>query len=115
MWCTRTLISSALRSRAYRPVEAQAGEVLMSIHENEDPLFGIDIIPFVATSFDASVKLWNAAKPEIEKKLESQRLKLFYSVPWGPQGTLLLEGVEVRGGHEGPQVSCIQRRDCTHR
>ncbi|PVE20453.1 C4-dicarboxylate ABC transporter substrate-binding protein [Microvirga sp. KLBC 81] len=72
--------------RAVSTGQAQAGEVLMSIHENEDPLFGIDIIPFVATSFDASVKLWNAAKPEIEKKLESQRLKLLYSVPWGPQG-----------------------------
>jgi TRAP-type C4-dicarboxylate transport system substrate-binding protein len=72
--------------RAVSTGQAQAGEVLMSIHENEDPLFGIDIVPFVATSFDASVKLWNAAKPEIEKKLETQRLKLLYSVPWGPQG-----------------------------
>ncbi len=72
--------------RAVATGQAQIGEVLMSIHENEDPLFGIDIIPFVATSFDASVKLWNAAKPQLEKKLESQRVKLLYSVPWGPQG-----------------------------
>jgi TRAP-type C4-dicarboxylate transport system substrate-binding protein len=72
--------------RAVATGQAQIGEVLMSIHENEDPVFGVDIVPFVATSFEDSVKLWAAAKPEIEKKLDSQRLKLLYSVPWGPQG-----------------------------
>lgn len=72
--------------RAVQTGQAQIGEVLMSLHENESPLFGVDGIPFIATSFDASEKLWAAAKPEIEKKLASQRLKLLYTVPWPPQG-----------------------------
>ena len=72
--------------RAVMTGQAQMGEVLMSIHENEDPIYGIDIVPFIATGFDESVKLWNAAKPAIEKKLESQRMKLLFSVPWPPQG-----------------------------
>jgi len=25
--------------------QAQAGEVIMSLHENEDPIFGIDVVP----------------------------------------------------------------------
>ena len=29
----------------------------MSIHENEDPIFGIDVVPFLATSFADAKKL----------------------------------------------------------
>ncbi len=72
--------------RAVMTGQAQMGEVLMSIHENEDPLFGVDVVPFLATSFPASGKLWQAAKPEIAKKLEAQGLLVLFSVPWPPQG-----------------------------
>ncbi len=43
-------------------------------------------IPFLATSFDESVKLNEAAQPNLEKLLESQNLHYLYSVPWPPQG-----------------------------
>src|SRR5215813_7794350 len=58
--------------RAVATGQAQIGEVLISLHENEDPLFGIDVVPFLATSYPASKKLWQASKPAIEKKLASQ-------------------------------------------
>ena len=38
--------------RAVATGQAQIGEVLISMHENEDPIFGIDVVPFLATSFD---------------------------------------------------------------
>ena len=38
--------------RAVQTGQAQVGEVLISLHENEDPVFGIDVVPFLATSFD---------------------------------------------------------------
>jgi TRAP-type C4-dicarboxylate transport system substrate-binding protein len=60
--------------------------VLISLHENEDPIFGVDVIPFLATSFTESKKLWLASKPAIEKKLASQGLLLLFTVPWAPQG-----------------------------
>jgi TRAP-type C4-dicarboxylate transport system substrate-binding protein len=72
--------------RAVATGQAQIGEVLISLHENEDPLFGIDVIPFLATSYPASKKLWLASKAAIEKKLASQGLMLLFAVPWGPQG-----------------------------
>jgi TRAP-type C4-dicarboxylate transport system substrate-binding protein len=72
--------------RAVQTGQAQAGEVLMSLHENEDPLYGIDVIPFLATSFEQSKKLWDVQKPAIEKKLASQNLMLLFAVPWPPQG-----------------------------
>lgn len=72
--------------RAVQTGQAQMGEVLISIHENEDPIFGLDVVPFLATSFPQSKKLWEAQKPAVEAKLASQGLKLLFAVPWAPQG-----------------------------
>ncbi|WP_445501946.1 TRAP transporter substrate-binding protein [Microvirga sp. G4-2] len=72
--------------RAVQTGQAQAGEVLMSLHENEDPIYGLDVVPFLATSFDQSKKLWDVQRPAIEKKLASQGLMLLFAVPWPPQG-----------------------------
>ena len=72
--------------RAVMTGQAQMGEVLLSIHENEDPIFGADVIPFLATSFEQAKKLWDATKPAVEKKLASQGLMVLFAVPWAPQG-----------------------------
>ena len=72
--------------RAVQTGQVQIGEVLMSLHENEDPIYGIDVVPFLATSFPESMKLWKASKPAIEKKLASQGMMLLFAVPWAPQG-----------------------------
>jgi TRAP-type C4-dicarboxylate transport system substrate-binding protein len=72
--------------RAVQTGQVQMGEVLMSLHENEDPIYGVDVVPFLATSFAESKKLWLASKPAIEKKLASQGMILLFAVPWAPQG-----------------------------
>jgi TRAP-type C4-dicarboxylate transport system substrate-binding protein len=72
--------------RAVQTGQAQIGEVLISLHENESPIYGIDVVPFLATSFAESRKLWLASKPAIEKKLAAQGLMPLFAVPWAPQG-----------------------------
>jgi TRAP-type C4-dicarboxylate transport system substrate-binding protein len=72
--------------RAVQTGQAQMGEVLISIHENEDPIYGLDVVPFLATSFPQAKKLWEAQKPAVEAKLASQGIKLLFAVPWAPQG-----------------------------
>jgi TRAP-type C4-dicarboxylate transport system substrate-binding protein len=72
--------------RAVATGQAQMGEVLLSIHENEDPIFGADVVPFLATSFPEAMKLHKASKPMIEKKLGAQGIMLLFAVPWAPQG-----------------------------
>jgi TRAP-type C4-dicarboxylate transport system substrate-binding protein len=72
--------------RAVQGGQAQIGEVLISNFSNEWPLFGADALPFLADSYDASVKLWQASKPAFDKKLAEQGLVALYSVPWPPQG-----------------------------
>jgi len=47
---------------------------------------GVDGVPFLATSYDDSVKLWKAQKPVVTKKLADQGITALYVVPWPPQG-----------------------------
>jgi TRAP-type C4-dicarboxylate transport system substrate-binding protein len=77
--------ATAIKS-AVRIGQAQVGEILISVHENEDPLFGIDVVPFLAASYDEARKLWLASKPAIERRLASQGLMVLFAVPWPPQG-----------------------------
>ena len=72
--------------RAVQTGQAQAGEVLLSIHENENPLFGLDSVPFLAASYGANKKLWDASRDAIDKVLQAQGLKVLYAVAWPPQG-----------------------------
>ena len=71
---------------AVRKGLAPIGEVLVSRLSNEDPVFGVDSVPFVATSYDDAFKLYQASKPFLEKKLGEQGLQLLFAVPWPPQG-----------------------------
>ena len=72
--------------RAIQTGQAPIGERLLSGHQNENALFGFDSVPFLATSFDDSAKLWEGAKEPLTKLLDSQGLVLLYSVPRPPQG-----------------------------
>lgn len=72
--------------RAVATGQAQAGEVLISILENESAIYGVDVVPFLATSFPEAAKLWKASRAEIEKKLAAQGIMVLFGVPWGPQG-----------------------------
>jgi TRAP-type C4-dicarboxylate transport system substrate-binding protein len=72
--------------RAVQGGQAQAGEILLVNFENEDPLFGIDGVPFLATSYAESLKLYKAERRTLEDKLARQGIMLLYTVPWPPQG-----------------------------
>jgi len=72
--------------RAVRTGQAQIGERILSAHANESAVFGFDSVPFLATSFESSEKLKEAAKSTIEGVLAKQNLVMLYSVPWPPQG-----------------------------
>ncbi len=71
--------------RAVQSGQTQAGEFILSAYANENPLFGVDSIPFLATSYGAAQKLYTASKPATEKLLADQGLKLLFSVPWPGQ------------------------------
>jgi TRAP-type C4-dicarboxylate transport system substrate-binding protein len=72
--------------RAVQTGQAPIGERLLSAHQNENPLYGVDSIPFLVSSFDEHEKLWKVAEPKIAAALADDNLHYLYSVPWPPQG-----------------------------
>lgn len=72
--------------RAVQGGQAQIGEVIISALANEDPIFGVDSIPFLATSYEEARKLAESSKGAVAAKLARQGMKVLYTVPWPPQG-----------------------------
>jgi TRAP-type C4-dicarboxylate transport system substrate-binding protein len=81
-----TLFPAPAIKSAVRIGQAQMGEVLISLHDDEDPMFGVDVVPFLATSYDEARKLWTASRAAIERRLAAQGLMALFAVPWPPQG-----------------------------
>ena len=72
--------------RAVQSGQAQAGEILLANYANENPLYALDGVPFLATSYPDAQRLYEVSKPAMEKLLAAQGIKLLFSVPWAPQG-----------------------------
>ena len=72
--------------RAVQGGQVQAGEILLVNYENEDPLFGLDGVPFLATSYADAFKLYKASRKALEDKFAKQGMMLLYTVAWPPQG-----------------------------
>ena len=72
--------------RAVQGNHAQIGEILLTNYANEDPIYALDGLPFLATGYDAAFKLYQAQKPYLEKKLAAQGMTLLFTVAWPPQG-----------------------------
>ena len=81
-----TMIKHAEIKRAVSSGKAAAGEVLISLSADEASVYGIDSIPFLATSYDDARRLYDAQRPYLEKELAKDGLVLLFSVPWPPQG-----------------------------
>ena len=87
--------------RSVQGGQAQAGEVLLVNFENENPLYGIDGIPFLASSYADSKKLYDVSKKPLDAMLGKQGMMLLYTVPWPPQGVYskkpLTKGDDLKG------------------
>jgi TRAP-type C4-dicarboxylate transport system substrate-binding protein len=71
--------------RAVQSAQVPVGEFILSGAANEAPIFGVDSIPFLATSYADSKRLDDASRPALVKTLAAQGVKLLYTVPWPPQ------------------------------
>lgn len=90
--------------RAVRGGQVPIGEMLMGQLGNDEPLFKIDNIPFLATNFESAEKLWHASRPALEAALDKQGLMLLYAVPWPPQGLYANESIDAPADFAGRKL-----------
>ena len=72
--------------RGVQSGQVQIGEILLTAYSNEDPLYELDGLPFLATGYDGAMRLYEVSKKPLQDKFSKQGLMLLYSVPWPPQG-----------------------------
>ncbi|MCW5699934.1 MAG: TRAP transporter substrate-binding protein [Rhodospirillales bacterium] len=79
---------------AVRSGQVPIGEFLLSRLSNEDAVYEVDSVPFLATSYEQARKLWDASRGPISQLLDKQGLVLLFAVPWPPQGLYANKPIE---------------------
>jgi len=87
--------------RAVRSQQAPIGEVLMSVHGNENPIWEVDGIPFLAAGYDNAWKLWQAQKPFVKELLASEGMMPLYAVAWPGQGLYVQQEMDSLDAMQG--------------
>ena len=87
--------------RAIQTGQALIGERFMSAHANEAPILGWDNLPFLATTYEDSEKLWAAAKDKVNAALSDQSLVALYTCPWPGQGFYFKKEVNSSADTQG--------------
>jgi len=89
-----SLIGHAEIKNSVRRGIVPIGELIMSRLANENPIYEVDSVPYLATSYDDAWALWEASRDIIAEELEGQGLRLLFSVPWPPQGIYTNDALE---------------------
>ncbi len=90
--------------RAVQSAQTPIGEFIVSGASNEHPLYGLDSIPFLATSYADAKRLSDVSRPALEKVLAGQGLKLLYAVPWPPQSLYSAKPVQSLADLKGTRM-----------
>ena len=89
-----SLIGHAEIKNSVRRGIVPIGELIMSRLANENPIFEVDSVPYLASSYEDAETLWEASREVIAEELAEQRLRLLFAVPWPPQGIYTQQAVE---------------------
>src|SRR6185295_2400274 len=81
-----SLIKHPELMRAVSTGQVNIAEFLLGQFANEEPVFAVDNLPFLAAGYDNAWKLYQAQKAVLEKKLQARGMRLLYSVAWPGQG-----------------------------
>ncbi|XKE47300.1 TRAP transporter substrate-binding protein [Halomonas organivorans] len=89
-----SLIGHAEIKNSVRRGIVPIGELIMSRLANENPIFEVDSVPYLASSYEDARALWDASREVIAEELSAQGLRLLFAVPWPPQGIYTQEEVD---------------------
>ena len=90
--------------RSVQTGQTQAAEFILSGAANENPLFGVDSIPFLATSYGDAKRLYAVSRPQLEKLLAQQGMKLLFSVAWPGQSLYSVKAINTPDDFRGTKM-----------
>jgi TRAP-type transport system periplasmic protein len=90
--------------RAVQTGQTQAGEFLLSGAANENALYGVDSVPFLATSYADARRLYDVSRATLDKQLAAQGMKLLFSVPWPGQSLYSTKPIQAPEDFKGTKM-----------
>jgi TRAP-type C4-dicarboxylate transport system substrate-binding protein len=84
--------------------EAEGGEVIMSSLSRQDPVFGMDALPFIVSGYADARRMWKISRPLVEKAMKKYGLVLLYAVPWPPQNLYSRVPIESFESFKGMRI-----------
>ncbi len=108
-----SLLPMAQIKRGVQTGQAQMGEILLGAYGNEDPLFEMDFIPFLADTWEKMDRFNQVTIPALEARFARQGLTLLYVASWPSQAfyskTELRTVEDLRGARFRSQSPIIAR------
>jgi TRAP-type C4-dicarboxylate transport system substrate-binding protein len=98
------LVKPAEIFEAVRSGRVEAGEVIMSSQEKENPVFGIDSVPFLARNMEEARQLWTLSRDAVAQALQAKGLQLLYAVPWPAQNLYTARPIEKLANMKGMKM-----------
>lgn len=87
--------------RAVRSQQIALGEILLGSMTNDDPMFGLAMMPFLTSDIKDAETLWNSARDATAERLAKDGLKLLYINCWPGQSLFTRVPVENFAGLAG--------------
>lgn len=78
---------------AVRDGLVESADIQMNQQIGEDPFFGIESLPFLATGYEELKRLQKLTRPHFEEIVAKFNQKLLYVVPWPPQNVFAKHGI----------------------
>lgn len=72
--------------RAVQSNQVALGDIRLGNHGNQDPVYIVDAIPFLASDYDSALRLWQASKDYLSDSFAKRGLKVLFAMWNPPQG-----------------------------
>lgn len=80
-----SLLKPAVIFSGVQEGKAAGGEVIMSSLSSQNPLFGIDSLPFIVSGYADAKRMWEISRVRIAELMHDRGMRLLYAVPWPAQ------------------------------
>ncbi|MBS9777724.1 MAG: TRAP transporter substrate-binding protein [Gammaproteobacteria bacterium] len=90
--------------KAVRSGQVEMGELLVASLGNDDPIFKIDTLPFLATDYASAKKLWEVSREATAAVLDKKGAVLLYAVPWPGQNFYTKEPIKNADYFKGKKM-----------
>ena len=95
--------------RAVRDGLVPIGDILLNQQVGEEPFFGIESVPYLASGYDELKKLQEFSRPVYDQIAKKNNQKILYMVPWPGQAVYSKKPINVLADLKGFRIRVVDK------